>query len=152
MKNLVLTFLLLLNAHTLLFAQQKRSYYEINAGIARIYYDGYFPGVSFLIGQQKFIAPQTFLEYQVGLALPSIATAKVGIGYQGEGIGFSAGLRLFPTLLYGQTHFNLPNGQINISAEIAPIRFENLDFGPSFGADHIFTVGYQWNIGKSRKK
>lgn len=154
MKNLLLTYLLLLSTQNFFVAQntQTRSYLEINAGIARIYYDGYFPGVSYLIGQQKFLAPQTFLEYQVGLALPSIATAKVGVGYQGEGIGFSAGVRIFPAFIYGQVHFNMRKGQINISAEKSPFDLNNWDIGPSFGADHIFTLGYQWNIGKSRKK
>jgi hypothetical protein len=154
MKNLLLTFILLLSTQNFFVAQntQTRSYLEVNAGLARIFYDSYFPGISFLVGQQKFLAPQTFLEYQVGLALPSIATAKVGVGYQGEGIGFSAGVRLFPAFVYGQTHFNLRNGQINISAEISPFNLNNWDLGPSFGANNIFTLGYQWNIGKSRKK
>ncbi|MFM6947244.1 MAG: hypothetical protein ACKOWW_08905, partial [Flavobacteriales bacterium] len=102
MKKLLLTLLLLLGSQNFFVAQntQTRSYLEINAGLARIFYDSYFPGISFLVGQQKFLAPQTFLEYQVGLALPSIATAKVGVGYQGEGIGFSAGVRIFPAFVY----------------------------------------------------
>ena len=152
MKNILLTFLLLLSTQNCFVAQntQTRSYLEINAGLARISYDEYFPGISFLVGQQKFLAPQTFLEYQVGLALPSIATAKVGVGYQWEGIGFSTGVRIFPAFVYGQTHFNLRNGQINISVEISPFNLDNWELGPSYGANNIFTLGYQWNIGKSR--
>jgi hypothetical protein len=154
MKNVIITLLLLLSSQNCLFAQnpQSRSYLELNAGAARIFYDSYFPGISFLIGQQKFIAPQAFVEYQIGLALPSLGTAKVGLGYQASGVGFSAGVRIFPAFFYGQVHFNTRRGQVNISAEKSPFDLNNWDIGPSFGADHIFTLAYQWNIGKSRKK
>jgi hypothetical protein len=130
---------------------EKRTYLEVNAGMARIFYDSYFPGFSFLIGQQKMLSSNTFLEYQVGLALPSIATGKIGLGYQNKSIGVSGGLRVFPSMLYGQIHFRTKKGQLNISAEQTPFNLNNWDLGPSFGANNVFTLGYQWNIGKSKR-
>jgi len=128
-----------------------RTYLEINGGLAQTFVGfDFFPGVSFLIGKQKFIAPQTFLEYQVGLALPSVATAKIGIGYQGENIGLSTGVRIFPSYVYGQIHAKTNKGQVSFSFEKSPFSDANFEIGPSFGTSHIFTIGYQWHIGKSR--
>jgi|LauGreDrversion4_2_1035121.scaffolds.fasta_scaffold99664_4 hypothetical protein len=130
---------------------EKRSYLELNAGVARIFYDGYFPGFSFLIGQQKMLSSNTFLEYQAGLALPTIVTGKIGLGYQNKFIGVSGGFRVFPSMFYGQIHFRTKKGQLNISAEQTPFNLDNWDLGPSFGANNVFSLGYQWNIGESKR-
>jgi hypothetical protein len=128
----------------------KRTYLELNAGMARVIDDEfYFPGVSFLVGQQVPFAKLFFVEYQAGLALPSIVTAKVGLGIAGNHVGLSGGFRVFPNFYYGQAHIRFNNGQLNFSFEASP--FAQTDFESlSFQADRIFTCGYQWNIGKSR--
>jgi hypothetical protein len=110
-----------------------------------------YPGISFLIGNQSFIFQNIFFESQIGLALPSIVTAKIGLGFINKGIGASIGMRLYPTMAYAQIHLPTSNGQFNISAEVSPFTNSSLEFY-SLSARNLFTVGYQWNIGKSRKR
>ena len=74
----------------------------------------------------------------------------VGIGYQGENIGLSTGVRIFPSYVYGQIHAKTNKGQVSFSFEKSPFSDANFEIGPSFGTSHIFTIGYQWHIGKSR--
>lgn len=137
-------------------AQQdkSRTYLELNGGLAILNdnLDGVFPGISFLVGQQHYFTDKYFFEYQAGLSLPSFLTAKLGVGATGKVFGGSAGVRVFPTFVYGQVHFRFRNGQLNFSAEASPFYNSNFDLGPSFGANAIFTCGYQWAIGKSRIK
>lgn len=136
-----------------------RTYIEVNSDIAVFGENSsigplngnIFPGISFLIGNQSFIFQNIFFESQIGLALPSILTAKIGLGFTNERIGASIGMRLFPTMAYAQIHLPTSNGQFNISAEVSPLT--NSSIGRySMGARNIFAIGYQWNIGKSRKR
>jgi pseudouridine-5'-phosphate glycosidase len=73
------------------------------------------------------------------------------LGFTGQGIGLSVGMRIFPTMGYAQIHFPSKNGQFNISAEASPLLNTELSF-LSYGAKNIITIGYQWNVGKSRRK
>jgi hypothetical protein len=125
---------------------------EINVGAARLLgEDVYFPGISYLVGQQRLFAEHFFVEYQGGVALPSIITAKVGLGVTGKRLALSGGLRVFPSYLYGQAHIRFTNGQLNFSFEGSPLEQFDME-SLSFGTDRIFTCGYQWNIGTSRVK
>ena len=137
-------------------AQQdkSRTYLELNGGLAILNDNlgGAFPGISFLVGQQHYFTGKYFFEYQAGVSLPSFLTAKLGVGATGKVVGGSIGLRVFPTFVYGQVHFRFRNGQLNFSAEASPFYNLNFEFGPSFGANAIFTCGYQWAIGKGRIK
>jgi hypothetical protein len=54
-------------------------------------------------------------------------------------------------MAYAQIHLPTRNGQFNISAEASPLS-NSAYFDFSLYAKNIFTVGYQWNIGKSRKR
>lgn len=134
------------------YTQQEipRTYLECNGGLAILNdnWSGVFPGLSCLIGQQRFFKQTYFFEYQAGLSLPSIVTAKLGVGATGKVFGGSLGIRVFPNFVFGQIHFRFRNGQLNFSAEVSP--FYNANFGLSFGANAIFTCGYQVVIGKSR--
>lgn len=100
----------------------KESYIESNWGFALIGdFDASssssinvlpFPGTSILVGQRKYFSDHGFIDAQIGLAFPSIATAKIGAGHTGQNGGhFSAGLRLFPTHAYIQT--GLPTKRCN---------------------------------------
>lgn len=137
------------------FAQipSNRTYFEFIGGIAILsgeFSGGGFPSLSFLIGNQAFITKNAFFEIQGGLALPSVITAKTGIGITTNGIGASIGLRLFPTMAYAQINFPTKNGRFHVSAEITPLENSNLSY-LSFYAKNIFNFGYQWDIGKSKK-
>jgi hypothetical protein len=76
----------------------------------------------------------------------------LGVGATGKVFGGSAGVRVFPTFVYGQVHFRFRNGQLNFSAEVSPFYNSNFEIGHSFGANAIFTCCYQWEIGKGRIK
>ncbi|MBM3424232.1 MAG: hypothetical protein FJY06_01925 [Bacteroidetes bacterium] len=137
------------------YTQQQipRTFLECNGGLAILNDDwfGVYPGVSYLIGQQRFFKENYFFEYQAGLSFPSIVTAKLGVGATGKVFGGSLGMRVFPNFVYGQIHFRFRNGQLNFSAEVSPFYNSNfVNIGPSFGANAIFTCGYQLAIGKSR--
>ncbi len=134
--------------------EKSRTYLELNGGLAILNDNlgGAFPGISFLVGQQHYFKENYFFEYQAGLSLPSFLTAKLGLGATGKVFGGSMGVRVFPNFVYGQIHFRFRNSQLNFSAEVSPFYNSNFEIGPSFGANAIFTCGYQWAIGKSRVK
>jgi hypothetical protein len=158
MRSILLIIFLIFCGNSFTQKSNNRSYLEVNSGVAVFGEDfsGFksglmFPGISFLIGNQSFVSKNIFFESQIGLALPSIVTAKIGLGFINKGIGASVGIRLFPTMAYAQIHLPTSNGQFNISAEVSPLTNSSLE-SYSLGARNIFTVGYQWNIGKSRKR
>jgi hypothetical protein len=159
MRKTLLIIFLIFCGNSFTQTSNNRTYLEVNGGIAVFeQISSYgpingetFPGISFLVGNQSFIFQNIFFESQIGLALPSIVTAKIGLGFINKGIGASIGMRLYPTMGYAQIHLPTSNGQLNISAEASP--FTNSSFESySLGAKYIFTIGYQWNVGKSRKR
>ena len=159
MRKTLLIIFLIFCGNSFTQTSNNRTYLEVNGGIAVFeqisYYGPFngetFPGISFLVGNQSFIFQNIFFESQIGLALPSIITAKIGLGFINKGIGASIGMRLYPTMGYAQIHLPTSNGQLNISAEASP--FTNSSFESySLSAKYIFTIGYQWNVGKSRKR
>ena len=85
----------------LTFSQTKNIYKEFNFGIAVL--DGAaFPGASFLIGKTNYYSNNTLLDYQIGVAFPSIVTAKVGFGIGNEDFAAIIGFRPWPTCPYLQ--------------------------------------------------
>ena len=86
------------------FEPFNQSYIDANFGFANIDGDFIFPGVSFLMGKRSFVAQRIFLDGQLGLAFPSIFTAKLGAGVLSPTNGWSvaAGLRPWPTHWYLQ--------------------------------------------------
>ncbi len=141
-------------------AQQEnsRTYREFNYGVALLNEysstelgDVLF-GLSFVSGKQQYFDENYFFEYQMGIALPSIVTGKLGIGATGKVFGGSIGVRVFPTFVYGQIHFRFQKSQLNFSAEVSPFYNYNSgnEIGPSLGANTIFTCGYQWPIDESK--
>ena len=78
-------------------------YIESNWGLAFIVEGAVFPGTSVLMGRRSYFSKNGFTDTQIGLAFPSVLTAKVGVGHTGaKGGHFSAGLRVFPTHVYIQ--------------------------------------------------
>jgi len=85
----------------LTFSQSKNIYKEFNFGIAVL--DGeVWPGASFLIGNTSYYSNNTLLDYQIGVAYPSIFTGKVGFGIVYEDIAAIIGFRPWPTCPYLQ--------------------------------------------------
>ena len=95
------------------FKSYSQTYVESNFGVAYIdlYYlndiNRLFPGCSFLIGNRKFLSQETFIDSQIGLAFPSIGTAKIGIGKYNFNKGRASiiGIRIWPTHIYIQQNY-----------------------------------------------
>lgn len=115
------------------------SYKEFNIGIYSAINDiPLFPGASFLFGKTNYYQNNTLLDYQVGVAFPSIVTGKVGFGFGDENYATIFGIRPFPTSTYIQFSFNKKN---NMSFEyVLPHLFETdmLERGI------IITYGYRF--------
>ena len=63
------------------FSKTTENYREFNLGICYFDYDDFWPGFSFLCGRTiYFNNNNTVLDFQAGLALPSIVTGKIGYG------------------------------------------------------------------------
>ena len=87
-----------------------QNYFDTNVGLALL--DGLLwpnnyvpvPGTSFLVGRRSFRSESTFLDAQVGWALPSLVTAKLGVGQRNPSNGKSvaAGIRPWPAHVYIQ--------------------------------------------------
>ena len=94
------------------FSIGQDSYIEINAGLANLDDSdfSFFPGGSVLWGKVFEKTESNFLiDMQVGLALPSLVTAKIGIGSflnKEKKSAISAGIRPWPLHLYTQVNFN----------------------------------------------
>ena len=114
------------------------SYKEFNIGIySGINYIPAFPGASFLFGKTNYYQNNTLLDYQVGVAFPSIVTGKVGFGFGDENYATIFGIRPFPNSNYIQFSINEKN---NISLEyVLPDLFDvELESGI------IITYGYRF--------
>ncbi len=106
MKKLIVVFLFPFN----LIAQG--GYQELNVGFAHLDDNDFpfFPGGSVLWGKVFEKTESNFLiDMQVGLALPSLLTAKIGIGSflnKEKRSAISAGIRPWPLHFYTQLNFN----------------------------------------------
>ena len=98
MKKLILIFAII---PLLSFSQSKNTYKEFNFGLA-LFDDNAFPGASFLIGKTNYYSNNTLLDYQAGLAFPSILTGKLGFGIGDEDFATIIGFRPWPTSSYIQ--------------------------------------------------
>ena len=138
-------------------------YTEFNAGLC--YTDEInfvVPGSSFLIGKVFETKKDLLVDAQIGVAFPTIVTAKVGIGKyinKENKSAFFFGIRPWPMHLYGQINFpKRKKGQWIITTELGTeelieeyIGHETID-ADGFSAYSIGLVsfGYRWDI-KSKK-
>tara|TARA_B110000459_G_C16572363_1_gene477036 strand:- start:772 stop:1290 length:519 start_codon:yes stop_codon:yes gene_type:complete len=95
---------------SMLFAQNKETYLETNFGLS--YTSSLIdvvPGVSFLYGTKRFVSERQYWDFQLGIAVPTLATMKIGRGVKNLRTGrtVSAGIRVWPSHIY--VAFGLPN-------------------------------------------
>ena len=83
------------------FSQSKNIYKEFNFGIA-VLDGGAFPGASLLIGKTNYYENNTLLDYQAGIAFPTIVTGKIGFGWGDEDFATIIGFRVWPSCPYIQ--------------------------------------------------
>jgi len=129
-------FLILTLLPILSFSQFNNTYKEFNFGIA-ILDDFGFPGASFLFGQTNYNSNNTLLDYQIGIAFPSILTGKIGFGIGDDDFATIIGIRAWPTCPYFQ--FSLKERH-NFSIEYHI--FKESDFFQ--GTSLIFTYGIRF--------
>jgi len=136
------TILLMLMVPFAMFGQsniETNKFVEANVGLATI--DGYsyntaFPGCSVLYGQTTSFDEAIVVEWEVGLAFPSIATGKVGFGFGNNKNNVMASLRIWP-LTFGP--------QIRIENFVASFEIGNTE-ELSMEAGFIATIGYRFTI------
>tara|TARA_B100001142_G_scaffold315380_1_gene353926 strand:- start:631 stop:1044 length:414 start_codon:yes stop_codon:yes gene_type:complete len=122
------------------FTQFSNNYKEFNGGL---YIGGedvpVFPGISFLIGKTNYYSNNIVLDYEIGFALPTIFTGKVGVGLGDQNNATIIGLRPWPSTAFIQ---QLWNQKRLISIEIMLPHDKNFNGG----ADNalIFNYGYRW--------
>ena len=112
-KQILILFLL----PTLSYSQYNEKYKEFNCGvITDIFFDGneIWPGASFLLGKSHYYNNNTILDYQAGLAFPTIVTGKVGFGIGDIDFATIIGVRAYPPTAYIQFS---NNQRFNFSAE-----------------------------------
>lgn len=110
MKRIILILIL---APLLTLSQSNNTYKEINLGIA-LFDDSGFPGASFLFGKTNYYTNNTLLDYQLGVAFPSIVTGKIGFGIGNENFATIIGVRPWPSCAYLQLS---ENEKHNLSVE-----------------------------------
>ena len=126
----------------------KNQFIEVNVGLASV--DDYsytvpFPGASVLYGQ-TYNKKSFVIEWQLGLAAPSIVTGKIGIGAGNLKRNLMIAVRPWPLSVGPQAHIDLVKlGRLTLSFEIG-----NNDVA-SYDAGFISTIGWRWII-KPRKK
>ena len=141
MKKLIT--ILLLIPMLVLGQEEKRTFTELNIGVAAIDgydYDDAFPGASLLVG--RTVAKDGLVtECQIGLAAPSIFTGKLAIGGGNLDKNIMIACRPWP-LAFG------PQFKYNIFTASFEVGFNN---SISFDAGFIATVGFRWQF-KNKKK
>ena len=133
MKKIILILILF---HFADLSQSNNTYKEINLGIA-LFDDSGFPGASFLFGKTNYFTNNTLLDYQLGVAFPSIVTGKIGFGIGNEdfatiiGIGHCAYLQLSE------------NEKHNLSVEYGSYRLCSYTFDFVSDKSTVFTFRYR---------
>lgn len=130
----------------LMFGQSKQQFIEANIGLAAIgsyeISDMYYPGCSVLYGQTRQMSETSVVEWEVGLAAPSVVTGKVGVGFGTIKNNFMIAIRPWPLTV---------GPQLRLGGIVASFEF-GTESEISFGAGLIGTVGYRFNLRSKKQK
>ena len=160
MKKLIIVFLFPF------FSSAQGGYVEFNGGLAILGSNSFSidlgPGASALVGKQFDVTNTPFLfDMQIGLAFPSLLTAKVGVGsllYRKTGTALTFGVRPWPLHLYTQLQlFQTDIIGLFVSFEAGSKLLEergvsggggNLDYGDlSMNSRFMINIGYRSDLG-----
>jgi hypothetical protein len=134
-----LIIILILVFPVMILGQKERNkFVEGNAGIASV--DDYsfswpIPGCSILYGE-TYSNDGLVTEWQLGLAFPTVATAKLFVGGGNLENNIGIGIRPWPFFVGPQAKI----GRVSFSFEVGT------NDTPSFEAGLIATMGYRWTI------
>ena len=121
---------------------KKHSFFEWNFGVAAVE-DYVIPGTSFLWGATTINENNSIFEYEVGFALPTLITGKMGGGKVFGNTKVVLGVRPFPFNFYIQTSFlHGERGYWVFSVEYNPF---DEDMALSFGSKGLLNLGYRWH-------
>lgn len=138
-------------AQELSTGKSKNTFKELNFGVALIGDENEtlpFPGASFLWGTTYVNENNLIFEYEVGFALPSIVTGKLGVGKRFNNTNVIIGVRPFPFNIYLQSSFTSgEKGYWITSIEYNPTESET---SLSLGSKAILNFGYRWNINRGK--
>ena len=136
MKKLIVIILLL----PMLLCGQKenKKFAELNIGVT----DFGFPGASILWGQTFEFPKNKVVEYQLGIAFPTIGTAKFAAGLGNLKNNIMLAVRPWPLFIGPQVKL----GIISLSAEFGTDDFVSAD------AAAIYTVGFRWQFKRKTKE
>lgn len=139
MKKILFTILLSLLSF-LSTGQTKKTYAEFNAGISTGILP-FFPGGSLLYGKTITYESGFVLDYEGGIAFPSIVTGKIGIGCTiKDDAEITFGVRPWPATSYIQLQVNRANKRSDLVFSLE--RMWGRDF---FIQDALITVGWRFD-------
>ena len=151
MKAIILSILIFIGIEC--EAQEQFTSLEWNAGVSYVDDGFYFPGCSYLIGTTYITKSNLVLDAQIGLALPTLVTGKVGVGFKAKNVIITAGIRPYPSHAYIQLQRLSNNKHHSFTfsfEESADSMTGNGNYnwqGRSFYSIRLATVGYRWNLG-----
>ena len=140
MKTLILTLFIGLLATTATAQPIRTTYSEINAGISTGVVP-IFPGASSLVGATVRYPSGFLIDYEGGIAFPTLLTGKIGVGIPVDyNMDLSVGVRALPSSIYAQLLVKRPTKKSDLV-----FTAEALAWSPAFGQYSILTVGWRFN-------
>lgn len=137
MKRLIL-LLALLPLFT--YAQSTTTYTEVNIGFSTGIIP-MFPGASVLYGATDRYPSGFIMDYEGGIAFPTLVTGKFGMGYDANGTEITAGIRPWPPATYGQVRIDRPNKKADIIISMEGMLFPT----ELFVQRAILTIGWRFD-------
>lgn len=126
-------------------AQNTIPYVEVNAGISTGVVP-FFPGASVLYGATTKYNSGIILDYEAGIAFPSLITFKGGVGYDFNGTQVSVGIRPWPATTYGQVEISRPKKMSDIVLTV-----EGMLWSENFFVQRgLITIGWRFKNMKYR--
>jgi len=135
MKKVILISLLLLSSLLVKGQTETVKYVELNTGFSTGTVP-FFPGGSIMVGATHKFESGIILDYEGGVAIPTIITLKGGVGFNIKKDIITFGIRPWPGSVYAQYEITRPgkSSDIVLTAE------------GSLGViqTSIFTIGWRW--------
>ena len=135
MKKVILISLLLLSSLLVKGQTETVKYVELNTGFSTGTVP-FFPGGSIMVGATHKFDSGIILDYEGGVAIPTIITLKGGVGFNIKKDIITFGIRPWPGSVYAQYEIMRPgkSSDIVLTAE------------GSLGViqSSIFTIGWRW--------
>lgn len=144
MKFIIISFLVLMVPFTTK-SQTTVSFVEINTGFSTGIVP-FFPGASVSYGATTKYNSGIFLDYQAGIAFPSLITFKGGVGYDINGTLLSVGVRPWPPTTYGQVEISRPKKLSDLVLTVEGMWYSQ----DLFIQRGIFTIGWRFKNMKYR--